>query len=135
MTLRETDAATRRLTFFADDRSPKIAHLQAHPHGTLQGWCPLLSWQFRARVVLSVEADAGVLHERWATLQFKPGAQDYLSPMAPGEELAEPSQQRGSREHFTMVHAQVVALDWLELHADGHRRAMFDERGGRWVQP
>jgi hypothetical protein len=135
ITLREIDAGAKRLSFFADDRSSKIAQLRAHPQGTLQAWCPVLSWQIRARVVLRVEDDAGVLHARWSELQFKPGAQDYLSPLAPGEELAEPSQQRGSREHFAIVHAQVVALDWLELHADGHRRAVFDERGGRWVQP
>jgi len=31
--------------------------------------------------------------------------------------------------------AQVLAIDWLELHAQGHRRAVFDESGARWVQP
>jgi hypothetical protein len=29
----------------------------------------------------------------------------------------------------------VQSIDWLELHADGHRRAIFDETGARWVQP
>jgi hypothetical protein len=29
----------------------------------------------------------------------------------------------------------VQSLDWLELHPDGHRRAVFDAAGGRWVQP
>jgi hypothetical protein len=34
-----------------------------------------------------------------------------------------------------MVNAQVESMDWLELHPDGHRRALFDAEGGRWVQP
>jgi hypothetical protein len=34
-----------------------------------------------------------------------------------------------------MVNAQVEALDWLELHPDGHRRARFDATGSRWLQP
>jgi pyridoxamine 5'-phosphate oxidase len=31
--------------------------------------------------------------------------------------------------------ASVLAVDWLELHADGHRRAVFDAKGRRWVAP
>jgi hypothetical protein len=29
----------------------------------------------------------------------------------------------------------VAAVDWLELHADGHRRAAFDDQGARWLVP
>jgi hypothetical protein len=29
----------------------------------------------------------------------------------------------------------VEAVDWLELHAEGHRRALFDAQGARWVAP
>jgi pyridoxamine 5'-phosphate oxidase len=39
------------------------------------------------------------------------------------------------REYFAVINAQVLAIDWLELHLDGHRRAVFDEHGARWVQP
>lgn len=135
ITLREVDAAGRQLVFYADDRSPKIAQIRAHPQGTLQAWCPSLSWQVRARVWLRVETDAHALQARWSTLRLKPAAQDYLSPLAPGDVLEAPSNERGSREHFTLVYAEVRALDWLELHADGHRRAVFDIDGARWVQP
>ena len=40
-----------------------------------------------------------------------------------------------SREFFAVVQARVQTIDWMELHADGHRRAIFDARGARWVQP
>ena len=33
---------------------------------------------------------------------------------------------RGERAHFALVEAAVEAIDWLELHAQGHRRAAFD---------
>jgi hypothetical protein len=95
-----------------------------------------LSWQIRLRVLLTRETDPHLALSRWARLRLSPAAQDYLSPLAPGEPLSEiASEERGSREHFAMVNAQVESLDWLELHPDGHRRALFDAAGGRWVQP
>ena len=134
--LRETDPAGHRLVFFTDDRSPKLQQIQAHPQGTLLAWCPRLSWQIRLRVLLTRETDPHLALSRWARLRLSPAAQDYLSPLAPGEPLSEiASEERGSREHFAMVNAQVESLDWLELHPDGHRRALFDAAGGRWVQP
>jgi hypothetical protein len=136
VTLRETDPAGHRLVFYTDDRSPKLRQIEAQPEGTLLAWCPKLSWQIRLRVLLVRETDAHLAMARWARLRLSPSAQDYLSSLAPGEPLSErASEERGSREHFAMVNAQVQSMDWLELHPDGHRRALFDTAGGRWVQP
>jgi hypothetical protein len=33
------------------------------------------------------------------------------------------------------MEAELLSLDWLELHRDGHRRARFDGDGGQWLQP
>jgi pyridoxamine 5'-phosphate oxidase len=134
--LRETDPAGHRLVFFTDDRSPKLQQIQAHPQGTLLAWCPRLSWQIRLRVTLRRESDQRLEQSRWARLRESPAAQDYLAPRAPGEPLAEaPGEPPTSSAHFAMVNAQVEALDWLELHPDGHRRARFDATGSRWLQP
>ena len=135
VTLRGADAAARRLVFYTDDRSPKLAQLQRNPLGTLLAWCPQLSWQVRLQVRLVQETDAALVGERWARLRMTPAAQDYLSPMAPGEPLSHPGQERGSREHFSIVNAEVLSLDWLELHPEGHRRALFSTGGPQWVQP
>jgi hypothetical protein len=136
VTLREAYATTDRLVFFTDDRSPKLQQIQTHPQGTLLAWCPRLSWQIRLRVQLARETDQHLALSRWSRLRLSPSAQDYLSSLAPGEPLsAIASQERGSREHFAMVNAQVESMDWLELHPDGHRRAVFDAAGGRWIQP
>jgi pyridoxamine 5'-phosphate oxidase len=133
--LREVDAAQRKVMFYTDERSPKVAQIQARPLGTAVAWCPSLSWQVRLRLHLSVQAQNDAARQRWSLLQMTPSAHDYMSPLAPGETLSDPGQDSGAREHFAIVVAQVEALDWLELHADGHRRAVFDGNGPRWVQP
>ena len=135
VTLRGADAAAQRLVFYTDDRSPKLAQLQRNPLGTLLAWCRQLSWQVRLQVRLVQETDASLVSERWARLRMTPAAQDYLSPLAPGEPLTHPGQERGSREHFSIVNAEVLSLDWLELHPEGHRRALFSAGGPQWVQP
>lgn len=135
VTLRGVDASARRLVFYTDDRSPKLAQMKRHPLGTLLAWCPSLSWQVRLQVHLAQETDSSLVSDRWARLRLTPAAQDYLSPMAPGEPLTHPGQERGSREHFSIVNAEVLSLDWLELHPEGHRRALFGAGGPQWVQP
>ena len=79
------------------------------------------------------------MSSRWARLKMTPAAQDYLSPLAPGEPLDSQwsplTPARATRESFAVVTAQIEAIDWLELHADGHRRAIFDAHGERWISP
>ena len=44
-----------------------------------------------------------------------------------------------ARTSFGVMHARVLALDWLSLDPAGHRRALFDYRDGpgaaRWLAP
>ena len=133
--LREVQPEDRALIFYTDDRSPKLKQIAAHPLGTLLLWSPALSWQLRLRVRLQREDDGLEVSSRWARMKLLPSAQDYLAPLAPGSPLERKAEDRGSREHFAVVRARVLGIDWLELHADGHRRAIFDEGGSRWVQP
>jgi len=134
--LRETLADERTLVFFTDGRSAKVAQLRAHPRATLMVWCARLGWQLRLRVQLAIETDGLAVSSRWARLKMKPAAQDYLSPLPPGTPVERYLPERATREHFAVVHARVTSLDWLELHADGHRRAVFDADGqGQWVVP
>ena len=134
--LRDANEAARSLVFYADARSGKVAQIAQYPVATLVCWSSALGWQLRLRCKLEVSTDGLAVSSRWAKLQNSRSAQDYLSPLAPGEPLREIArEERGSREHFAMVNAQVESLDWLELHPDGHRRALFDAAGGRWVQP
>jgi pyridoxamine 5'-phosphate oxidase len=134
--LRETDATARELVFYTDARSAKVAQIEAQPVGTLLCWSSRLGWQLRMRVQLQVQASGLAVSSRWARLKLTPAAQDYLSPLPPGSPMsrrAEP--ERASRNHFAVVTAMLLSLDWLELHADGHRRAHFGPDGAQWLQP
>lgn len=137
--LREWDAARRTLLIYTDSRSPKVAQLAAHPQGTLVLWSEALGWQLRLRVRLDLQTTGLAVSSRWARLKMTPAAHDYLSPLPPGSPLASaaqvPAPVRASRQHFAVLMAQVQTVDWMELHAEGHRRAQFDAGGARWVTP
>ena len=134
--LREADPAARELVFFTDARSAKVAQLLEHPQGTLLAWSRAMGWQLRLGVALGVETEGLRVSSRWARLKLSPAAQDYLSPLPPGSPLAGPPEPaRATRGHFAVVTARVDQLDWLELHADGQRRAGFGPDGARWLQP
>ncbi|MBC7728230.1 MAG: pyridoxamine 5'-phosphate oxidase family protein [Microbacteriaceae bacterium] len=134
--LREVLADQRTLVLFTDARSPKVTQIQRQPAGTLLAWCKRLSWQLRLRVQLEVETSGPAVSSRWARLKMTPAAQDYLSPLPPGAPLGRPVPERSSREHFAVINARVQSIDWLELRAEGHRRAAFDAAGqGQWLTP
>ena len=109
----------------------------AQAEAMLLAWDPTPGWQLRLRARLTVETDGLEVSSRWARLKMHPAAQDYLSPLPPGQPLAGPTPpDRGTRSHFAVVTAQVEGFDWLELHRDGHRRACFDAAGqGQWLSP
>jgi pyridoxamine 5'-phosphate oxidase len=137
--LREVSADEKRLVVYTDQRSAKVAHLGAHPVATLVMWSPSLGWQLRCRVRVTLESSGLAVSSRWDRVRQSPGAQDYLSPLAPGSTLGEPplatGQDRTALPHFAVMDAQVLGIDWLELHPEGHRRALFDGQGARWLQP
>ena len=133
--LRGVDAEARTLLLYTDARSPKAAQIAAHPLGTLVLWSPQLSWQLRLRVRLELQVDGLAASSHWARLKLAPGAQDYLSALPPGSVLDNAIGARGERAHFALLEAAVLSMDWLELHADGHRRAAFGADGARWLQP
>lgn len=136
--LREVDARHKQLLIYTDERAGKVAQLLHHPLGTLVMWSPTLGWQLRCRVRLTLEMSGLASSSRWARIKLSPAAQDYLSPLPPGaplEDAAAPPREPVARDYFAVIDASVESLDWLELHADGHRRASFDHRGARWLQP
>jgi hypothetical protein len=148
--LRELDSATRTLLVYTDARSPKARQIAQHPQGTLVLWSAALGWQLRLRVALTLETSGLAVLSRWARLKLTPAAHDYLSPLPPGTAIDGPQggpveghtaphaaahPSRESREHFAVIAAEVRAIDWLELDARGHRRAVFDGGPARWVTP
>ena len=133
--LRDFQVESRTLLMYTDSRSPKAAQLAAHPNGTLVLWSAELGWQLRLKVALTLQTAGLQVSSRWARLKLTPAAQDYLSPLPPGSPLNGHPPERESREHFAVLAAQVLSVDWLELHASGHRRARFDAAGAIWLTP
>lgn len=139
--LREVYAEHRELLIYTDARSRKVTQMLAQPRGVLVMWRPALGWQLRCRAMLSAEVGGLAVSSRWAQLGLTPGAHDYLSPLPPGTALEHPpepptpSRELPPRHHFAIISAQIESVDWLELHRDGHRRALFDAQGARWLQP
>ena len=146
--LREVDVHQKQLMTFSDDRAAKVRQLLRHPRATMVMWSPALNWQLRCRVLLSLEMTGLAATSRWARIKLTPAAQDYLARLPPGAPRATPGDDDNDadtgavpadgtlkREYFSVINAQVLAIDWLELHRDGHRRALFDDAGARWLQP
>ena len=136
--LRELQADTRTLVIYTDARAAKVAQLQARATCTLVMWSAALGWQLRLRARVDVHTDGLAVTSRWARLRSSPAARDYMSPLAPGMPLdaGPPAAEPGAlREHFAVLVAHVVDVDWLELHRDGHRRAQFDATGASWLAP
>lgn len=140
--LREVDAALHRIAIYTDARSAKRHQLARDPRAQLVCWSKTLGWQLRLRLACEMRFDGLEVTSRWASLRQRPSARDYLAPLAPGAVLAAAPQRppqavpvSDERTNFALIDAQVLAIDWLELHRDGHRRAHFDADGARWLQP
>jgi hypothetical protein len=133
--LRDSDSTLRRLTFFTDARAAKVTQLEAQPIGTMVAWSPALGWQLRLRVQLETKRDGLAVSSHWARLKLSPAAHDYLSALPPGSVLDNALGARGERAHFALIVASVMSVDWVELHAEGHRRARFAGGQATWLQP
>ena len=119
-----------------------MQQLGRDPRAELVCWSPRLGWQLRLRCHVEVSGDGLDVTSRWALLRHTRAAHDYLSPLAPGTALDDvpPAPAAGeARTSFGVMHARVLALDWLSLDPAGHRRALFDYRDGpgaaRWLAP
>ena len=136
--LREVVERQKQLLFYTDERAGKVSQLLNRPHATVVMWSRTLGWQLRCHVRLSLEMSGLSTSSRWARIKLTPAAQEYLSAMPPGTPLAD-VRHAGSgavaRDYFAVISAEVTKLDWLELHPDGNRRAIFDAQGARWIQP
>ena len=133
--LREVDASARTLRFCTDSRSPKVRQLRARPDATLVMWSQPLGWQLRCAVRVVLAEDSQDVAARWERLKASPAAQDYMSPLAPGAVLGSPFSEPGHESHFAVATAQVQSIDWLELHPEGHRRALLAATDRLWLQP
>ena len=130
--LRDCAAGPRTLTVHTDTRSAKVAQLRARPDAVLHVYEPAEKIQLRANCVATVHIDDDETRHRWQ--QTAPMSQVcYQVVQAPGSVIEGPRDANfdgGSNangyDFFAVLELQVIRLEWLYLHALGHRRAVFD---------
>jgi pyridoxamine 5'-phosphate oxidase len=134
--LREADANTTQLRFYADGRSPKVAQLDSRPDATLVFWSKPLNWQLRVRVSVTPHLSGPLVDSVWARVSQSAAAGDYLTLSAPGTPLSAPAPAAVPQgHHLVVLNAEVLDIDWLELGRGGHRRAKLGADTWDWLTP
>jgi pyridoxamine 5'-phosphate oxidase len=137
--LRAADVNQKKLTFYSDSRSPKVAQLNANPKAILVFWSKRLNWQLRVKVTIDVVMQGLELQNTWAVVKQSPSAGDYLSAQAPSELLNNAqdltTKKTQAQAHFAILIANVITIDWLALNRTGHQRANIDADGFHHLVP
>ena len=128
--LRACNAAERWLGFNTDRRSAKFQECLQSPRAVMHFYAPKAKIQLRVRVRLNV-LDGPPLTQNWAnTRPFSRIC--YQVTRAPGTPIGDPfavefdaESTNDGADHFASVRAHVEEIEWLYLHARGHRRALF----------
>lgn len=144
--LRGVDMDRRTLRFHTDRRASKLDDIAAQPRVALHFYDPGRRLQLRIDGVATIHADGPTHATAWAATRPM-GRVCYRTPVGPGAPLPhgpvvaipDAADADHGRDVFTVVTVEARTLDWLFLHAAGHRRAVFDLTGaapaGRWVGP
>jgi hypothetical protein len=136
--LRGVDAIRQTLLIYTDARSPKVGELAEAPDALFVFWSARLNWQLRVRVAVFIDIDGPKAQALWQQVQHSSAASDYLGPAAPGSPCPDAHSGAATADgvnHFALVNANVLEMDWLELGRDGHRRARLLADTWQWVTP
>lgn len=133
--LRDADATAQHLVVYTDQRSPKVSAFVLRPQAMLVFWSKALQWQLRVAADIRVETDGSRVEDAWHRVRQTRAASDYLSPLAPGSPAAADCGERAKQHALAIIIASVRSIDWLELSAKGHRRALLTRDECKWLVP
>jgi hypothetical protein len=137
--LRAVDADAKLFQIYTDARSCKAEELSSQPNAVFVFWSARLRWQLRARVSVTLHTSGPQVERLWSQVKHTPSASDYLSPVPPGAIITQDDQfdvgRAKSANHFALLSARVLDLDWLELSSSGHRRARVKDDVWEWLVP
>ena len=135
--LRNFVQSTRTLEFHTDIRSPKVAQLHRNPHVCLLFYDPVVRFQLRIAATVQLYNNDDIAHHTWRTMS-ETSRSTYIVGVGPGGLLKgnvpaeKPSFQAGDEAaalaNFVVVRCEFHEMDLLELHPEGHRRALL-----QWV--
>ena len=142
LVLRAADPRTRMLRFHTDWRSHKALSLRAHPRVAVHAYCPAAKIQLRlSGLGVHHAPQTEIAREAYARSQEKSKI-CYAQAQAPGTEMDARDAagvMPGGEENFSVIEITIDQMEWLYLHASGHRRALFQWRGdaltATWIAP
>lgn len=122
-----------RLTFYTDDRSPKIVEIQQNDSVSALFYHPEKKWQLSIKGNAVIEGNRDFLEHAWNSLPKK-SKKDYTTAVAPGSLLGETDDLTylGAKNHFSMVHIVPSFIDFLKLGDSHHIRIQFSLEDGDW---
>jgi pyridoxamine 5'-phosphate oxidase len=142
--LRQADAESARLRFFADARSAKVQDMLREPRVCLHGYAAERQIQLSLDGVATLHhGDDPVAAAAWSRLSAG-GRRRYQQTAAPGTPAKDPAAAarqaaNAGNESFVVVDVHVTQLEWLSLASSIHRRARFQRQDrdwqGVWVAP
>ncbi len=134
-----------RIVCHTDARSAKCGQLLTTPAASWLLYDASRKIQLRLSGPAELHSDDSLADRRWSESRL--GSRRCYLAAAPGSELDAPTsplpvdlrdrrpdadEAQPGRSNFAVIVGHVDRLDWLLLTADGHRRARFAYRAGRW---
>lgn len=131
--LRGFEPATRMLRFHTDRRAGKIAAIAANPSVAVHGYDAQAAIQLRLAGTATLHSDDAIADQAWAA-SLPASRTIYAVDPGPGSEIEAPApapaDPAAGRAYFAVVLVRFNQLEFLSLHASGHRRSRY-----RWQGP
>lgn len=140
--------------FHTDRRSKKVIEIQNNPSACLLGYNSQKKYQIRFRGKIELHIKDDVARSAWKNIGAS-SRRCYLTQNAPGTHVSSPTsgliknhelsaptfeESEDGFDKFTVCHFLISEIEWLFLHSNGHRRAIFylqnnSEWKSQWLQP
>lgn len=122
-----------RLTFYTDNRSPKMTEIQQNDSVSALFYHPEKNWQLRIKGNAEIEGNRVLLDDIWENLP-QHSKKDYTTATAPGSLLGGMDELTylDAKNHFSMVHIVPTFIDFLKLGNSHHTRIQFSQVDGDW---
>lgn len=148
MVMRAFDPGCQTARFHTDSRAPKAALIRQSPAIGVVFYDAGEKVQIRCRGRGEILTDGALVDEAWAN--STPFARRCYLGNAPGEVAPEPTsglpqqfegvepseaELASARPNFAILLVTITSFDWFHLAQTGHRRAVFDADGARWLTP
>lgn len=144
--LRRFDPIERIIAFHTDMRTRKPKEIAANSRIAVHFYDAGRKLQLRTDCTARLEHGSEVARAAWTASRAMSRA-CYAQAFPPGDPLPEPDayahatplEDEEAFRNFAVVRAKILRLEWLYLASKGHRRALFDWRGGElkcmWLAP